>query len=824
MIQTVLGPRKKLFRSCASPDSCIDSETSLLKVLQAQPVWALIVVTIKDHYLFNNLYGDGLVHELEEALTLSLLTAAREETGQEQTYCFQPNSGELLLLWPGIGSAMTRLPDTTYAIKLKAQSALKQVMLQKTGREVELDMGCAPISLNRVADVEREFLHSVQEARRNAQARINISRLELANVFKEILKTRCISAAYQPIMDFASGTIHGWEALARGPAESSFRSPIMLFEMAEKLERLFQLEEICRERAIADLGPIGQDQKLFLNIHPKTMADPNFTPGKTLRLLESAGLSPDNVVFEITERHSIQNFDLFYRALEHYRSQGFKVAVDDTGSGYSGLTTIAELQPDYIKLDKDLVQGVDRDPVKRALLETFVSFADKIGSKIIAEGIETKAQATCLVDMNVHLGQGYYLARPANPRPTLSIDPQKLKPITDIAREGMSCSIPVGKIADAPHPVEPGYLACDARTFFEEDGHASNLVVCKDEAPVGLVMEYHLNRQLTTQFGMALYYKRPVENVMDPRPLVVEYGTPVEQAAKLAMEREPLKAYDDLVVVRGGKLFGVITVQRLMNTLAQVQVEMAKGTNPLSGLPGNVALEKEIEQRIASNAPCDIIYADLDHFKVYNDTYGFRNGDLIIKLAADILAWAVRRHGGKDARLFHIGGDDFVVVCRPETSERISLGTVRCFKRLVRECYCNEDRARGWVMAKGRDGKQARFPLVSISLGILGVYSETSLKEIGEQAAHLKKYAKSIPGNGYVRDRRSKAHLQAKHHPGGCPSADKDPEETVSPGKGAGKTGLGGRYSWVVAEAKGAAGAEGGPNAENTCPSGAPSA
>lgn len=765
MISSVLNPRKKLFRSLSSPETCIDSETTLIHVLKQQPSWALLVFTIKDHYLFNNLYGDVLVRELEEELTLSLFKAAKEETGQEETYCFQPNPGELLLLWPGAGTTMSRLPDTTYAIKLKAQSSLKQVMLQKTGREVELGVGYAPIGLERVIspdspNIERKFLHAVQEARRSAASRINIGQLELVTTYRDILTQKKIRTHYQPIMDFASGTIHGWESLARGPKHSSFHSPIMLFEMAEKLERLFELEEICRERAIADMGPVGSDQKLFLNIHPKTMADPNFTPGKTLRLLEDAGLTPDNVVFEITERHSIQNFDLFYAALEHYRSQGFKVAVDDAGAGYSGLTTIAEIQPDYIKLDKELVQGVDRDPVKRALLETFVSFADKIGSKIIAEGIETKAQATCLVDMNVHLGQGYYLARPAFPRPGLSIDPQKLKPLTDIPRDALSCSIPVGKLAETPHVVGRDHISCDARTFFEDQRQASNLVVVDNDIPVGLVMEYHLNRQLTTQYGMALYYKRSVENIMDSRPLVVEENMPVEQAAKLAMEREPLKAYDDIIIVKMRKLYGTITVQKLMNTLAQVQVEMAKGTNPLSGLPGNVALEKEIESRMQTGDMCDIIYADLDHFKVYNDTYGFRNGDLIIKLAADILTWAVKRHGDKNAALFHIGGDDFVAIAAPIASDRISRGVVRCFKRLVRGCYCIEDRERGWIKSKGRDGREREFPIVSISLGILGVYEETSVKELGEQAAHLKKYAKSIPGNTYVRDRRSKAKLK----------------------------------------------------------------
>jgi diguanylate cyclase/phosphodiesterase len=754
---------RALLRSGCSPhgeehnSQClIASERNLLDTIRCSDHWVVLVFSIQDHYLLTNLYGQTLVAQLEDRLGTSIVSAAREEVGNPKTVLLQSNPGELLLLWPDSEHLMQQLADITYAIKLKAQNDLMQLMLQRTGREVELGIGFARLKLNNGTKPVNAFLHAVNEARSAAHSQIVISQLELAHKFREIIDQRDITMHYQPIMDFHNGTIFGWEALARGPKESSFRSPVMLFEMAEKLERLFPLEEICREKALAHLGEIAKSQKLFLNIHPKTMADPNFTPGKTLRKIEEAGLTPENIVFEITERHSIQNFDLFYRTLAHYRSQGFLVAVDDAGAGYSGLTSIAEIRPDFIKIDKNLVMDVDRDPVKRALIETFVSFANKIGSRIIAEGVENKAQATCLVDMDVHFGQGFYLARPSAPKPGLSIDPQKLKPLADIAKETFSCSIPVGKLAEAPHPVGRDFLACKARSFFEENRHISNLVVEEDGLPVGLVMEYHLNRQLTTQYGMALFYNRPITNVMDPLPLIIDERTPVEQAAKMAMEREPLKAYDDIIITRQGRLFGAITVQRLMNTLAQVQVEMAKGTNPLSGLPGNVSVEKELESRIRSGETFDVIYADLDNFKVYNDTYGFKNGDMIIKLAADILSWATRRHGDSRSKLCHIGGDDFVIVTSPGKSKRICVGTMRCFKRLVQNCYCEEDRSRGWIKATGRDGQERDYPLVSISLGIIAIEGPTSLKEISERAASIKKYAKSIPGNSYVRDRRAR--------------------------------------------------------------------
>ena len=206
----------------------------------------------------------------------------------------------------------------------------------------------------------------------------------------------------------------------------------------------------------------------------------------------------------------------------------------------------------------------------------------------------------------------------------------------------------------------------------------------------------------------------------------------------------------------------MVSVQKIIDAMAAVQVEMAKGTNPLTGLPGNVSLETEVENHLAVGRPASFIYADLDNFKVYNDVYGFSNGDKIILLLSRILSWAVKRHGSEDDFVAHIGGDDFVLITRPDRAERVCRAVSRCFKRLVKACYCEQDWERGWITAKGRDGKEDKFPMVSVSLGIVDCFGSCTLKEIGERAAEVKKYAKSRAGNSYVRDRRSPLGLEER--------------------------------------------------------------
>ena len=723
---------------------------SILKDYKAKTILTqtLVLISIRDYDTLREMYGHSFIELLGKSLSETLAETARKNNVRK-TNIHNVAPGMAAFLVPQDNNPA----DIAYEYKIQAQNGLESIMLRHTGLGIDLGMGYASVPGPREGKSDTAIAQALKEARRMERRPLDMSELSVANRFNTILAQGWISAHYQPIFDFHSDSILGWEALARGPEGSSFRSPVMLFETAEKLGRLFSLEKLCREMAIQNVGELKEGQKLFLNIHPKTMADPAFTPGQTLALMEKAGLTPGNIVFEITERHSVQEFDLFYRTLDHYRSQGFQVAVDDAGAGYAGLSLIAELQPDYIKLDKSLITDIHKDPVKRALVETTVTFADKIGGRIIGEGIESKAQAVCLKDIGVHCGQGFFLARPAVPKPSVSEECLGLKTVREISTN-LSCSPPVGDLAQVPHAVEADCLVSNAQEFFVKNNAFTNIVVVENDVPRGLVMEYHLNRQLSSQYGIALYHKRSIETIMDVRPLIVDIDTPVEQAARMAMKRESIKAYDDIIVTKRGRLYGVVTVQALLNVLAKIQVEMAKGTNPLTGLPGNVAIEQAVENRIKQKRAFSIIYADLDHFKVYNDTYGFKNGDHIIKLAADVMAWATRKHAPKNAQLCHIGGDDFVLITTPDTVQRICRSITRCFGRLVNNCYCTEDRERGWIKARGRDGKEREYPLVTISLGVIEIFGQCSLMEISERAAHIKKYAKSIPGNSVAIDRR----------------------------------------------------------------------
>ena len=717
----------------------------------------IMLFRIHDYYLFRELYGDELVERIDTLFTQAIGDLAKSHGDlHKDAFMVTLSPGEHLLLHDTPRSCGTSLGDTIYSFKLKALSILRQEAITLTGRDIELDVGYSVFQTQTQGrGYEKAFFQSVFKAREMAEKGFDLENLKLSRKLQKTIDAQDVHIVYQPIIDFSNGSILAWEALTRGPENSCLHSPTVLFDLAEQVGELFALENVCREKAVRHIGALGKGRKMFLNIHPRTLVDPKFSPGRTLDFLREVGLGPENVVFEITERHSIKDFNLFHLTLDHYRTQGFQIAIDDAGTGYSGLSSIATLQPEYIKIDMSLVRDVHKDPVKQALLETFVTFADKIGAKMIAEGIEKKSEAIRLSEMGMHYGQGYYFGRPVFPKCDTPVKVTAFAPPRPTSFEHLSCSMPIGQLTEEVLTVSPNTEVFKVQNMFKQDLSLAGVVVCRDQKPLGLVMGYSLDRKLAAPYGHALYSQRSVQALMDEDVLIVDEKRPVEEVAKKAMARGKMKAYDEIIITRKGCLLGVVSVQKLLNTLAEVQVEMAKGTSPLSGLPGNLALEQALEDRLQNGRPFSLLYADLDNFKVYNDTYGFNEGDKILLLLSKLLGSALQKKGAGNDALYHVGGDDFVLISHPHRVMNIAECVAKCFGRLTRSCYRREDRENGWIVGKDRDGNKRKFPLVSISLGAIDCYEHCTLRELSEQAAAIKKYAKSLPGNSYVRDRRN---------------------------------------------------------------------
>ncbi len=218
--------------------------------------------------------------------------------------------------------------------------------------------------------------------------------------------------AFQPIVRAEDGSLFGYEALMRSE-EPSLPHPGAILDAAERLGRLDEVGRQVRSLAPACFSDAADDALFFVNLHSADLMDESlFAPGSPL------ALAAKRVVLEITERSTLDGVSNVVGRIARLRETGFRIAVDDLGAGYAGLTSFALLEPDIAKIDMSLVRGIDTTVIKQKLCRSLVSTCRDLGVTVVAEGIETIAERDCLRDMGCDLFQGYLLARPGRPFPT----------------------------------------------------------------------------------------------------------------------------------------------------------------------------------------------------------------------------------------------------------------------------------------------------------------------------------------------------------------------------------------------------------------------
>ncbi|MEX2584125.1 MAG: EAL domain-containing protein [Gemmatimonadota bacterium] len=270
-------------------------------------------------------------------------------------------------------------------------------------------VGAATIYRNPKIRTERNIYRGIREATQAARSVEHRERTRKVADLKTTLREGAVYIEYHPIVVTSTAEVYGYEALARGSLRG-LRSPEVMFSVAEEANLIWELSRLCRRRAIEGMEPnLEPDQLLFLNIDPHDFRDPTF---RSLDIDELGIEHPERIVLEITERTAITDYPAFQEYLRVFREQGFRFAVDDAGSGYAGLGSIANLSPDYIKLDISLISGIDTNFMKQNLVETMVSFANDHGIKVIAEGVEREEEYETVKGLGVHLTQGFLFHEP----------------------------------------------------------------------------------------------------------------------------------------------------------------------------------------------------------------------------------------------------------------------------------------------------------------------------------------------------------------------------------------------------------------------------
>jgi EAL domain-containing protein (putative c-di-GMP-specific phosphodiesterase class I) len=216
------------------------------------------------------------------------------------------------------------------------------------------------------------------------------------------------SMAFQPIIDVSAGKAWGWEALVRGINGEGAAS--VLSQVND--DNRYQFDQHCRIRAIELAHELDLPGRLSINFLPNAVYEPRACIRATIDAANRVGFPLERLQFEITEVEEVRSDGHLRRIVEEYRAQGFGTAIDDFGAGYAGLNLLTHFQPDMLKIDMNLIRNIDQDRTRQLIVSQLVQLAEKLPCTLLAEGVETVAEARCLVAMGITLHQGYVYARP----------------------------------------------------------------------------------------------------------------------------------------------------------------------------------------------------------------------------------------------------------------------------------------------------------------------------------------------------------------------------------------------------------------------------
>jgi EAL domain-containing protein (putative c-di-GMP-specific phosphodiesterase class I)/GGDEF domain-containing protein len=374
----------------------------------------VIYVQIGKFFGFEELYGWELYDQVLVVASRGLREDVESSRYAQHLFSIRYSGSDgfyVLYSLPGPTRGRGTLPLDAEASRLQA-SILKRLRSAFAGTAVDL-MSVHASSLvssdNPRVRSSRHLTRQVAEAVKIVSQRQTRERIDLCVALKRVMGSRQLRAAFQPVRRLADGVVLGWEALIRGPQGSTFETPNVLFAVARDNDMDVELETLCLETIFGALPRGVGSRRLFVNASAMLLRHPVFLDDRNLTAINR---SHNDVVIEISEKEMV-DYSSFGGILSAVRGAGLKIAIDDAGSGYSGLEAILNLRPDYIKVADSLVRGLEGDPIKQEIISSLAAIGGRIDATLVAEGIEREEERDALVALGVEYGQGFFLGRPS---------------------------------------------------------------------------------------------------------------------------------------------------------------------------------------------------------------------------------------------------------------------------------------------------------------------------------------------------------------------------------------------------------------------------
>jgi len=403
-------------------------QVEMQRVLADHPQLGIIYVSLDGVYALEHLQGFEVVDEVFRVIGQRLLSARGELLrGDDYVSVSSLGNAFLIVLSPARDQATVDDRDLLAIKRRLEERLLRDLEHELEGRllmNIDVFVGYARLARSPKVRFRRALLQAIGEATTRIESERGELRDRLQGELDRILTAQQVSCVYQPVVRLRDYVVVGYELLARGPLESDLHSADALFDVARGADRLTELDRLCRRTAARSSATLPAQILRFVNIDPGAL----FRTLSEVAIDEYIAELPEALraatVLEITEKSVIDDFDHCRTVIARLRAHGFRVAVDDAGSGYSGLQTIVETEPDYIKLDISLTRNLERSLVKQKMVRTLGAFCRDAGIELIAEGVETREELDALRELDVPYAQGFLFAQPGSPYPLRDrIDP-----------------------------------------------------------------------------------------------------------------------------------------------------------------------------------------------------------------------------------------------------------------------------------------------------------------------------------------------------------------------------------------------------------------
>jgi diguanylate cyclase (GGDEF)-like protein len=573
----------------------------------------------------------------------------------------------------------------------------------------------------------------------------------------DIIENERIYPVFQPIIDLRNGSVFGYEALTRLINRSIIQNPEDLFQCALQYDQTARLEKLCRKKAILKAHELNLSAYLAINICPSILRSSQHEKGTTAALLQEFSTIKNQIILELTERYYIKNYDLFKKTVDYYRNQGFRMAIDDLGAGSSDLKMLSKIEPYMVKIDGFLISDIHKSIKKQRLLKALVTFCHDVNALITAECVEKKEELDILIDMQVDFAQGYLLGKP---KQTLTHCNEKVYETIIALKQkrkisgNMKSDSAVGSLMQYVDPVHENDTVESVSKRFKNNETISTIPVLSGKTPVGIINKREMFYKLGQKFGYDLFARKTVKRMVEDA-LIFDFNTPIENVSQRVLNRDEKSIYDAVIVVRNGFYAGLVKIHHILERMTEQKIKLAQQANPLTGLPGNMLIKENIETRLSNKQVFVVMYFDLDHFKPFNDNFGFEQGDCVLQFLGALLKNKIKEFDSKSF-IGHVGGDDFIAVCRAQGSEQLCRSIIESFDEGIKNFHDRQTCEKGCYQSKDRKGHTQQFNILSLSIAVISTRERMfhSYGHIASIASEVKKKAKSIKGSCYYMDQR----------------------------------------------------------------------